>query len=64
MNGLGERAGNAPLEEIVAALAYLYGCETGIDRRQLPAISALVATASRRPVPAGKSIVGDARVHP
>ena len=60
VNGLGERAGNAPLEEIVAALAYLYGCETGVDRRQLPAISALVAAASRRPVPAGKSIVGDA----
>ncbi|MFO1154085.1 MAG: homocitrate synthase [Rhodospirillales bacterium] len=60
VNGLGERAGNAPLEEIVTALAYLYGCETGIDRRQLPHISTLVASASRRPVPAGKSIVGDA----
>lgn len=60
VNGLGERAGNAPLEEIVASLAYLYHCETGIDRRRLPQISNLVATASQRPVPAGKSIVGGA----
>jgi homocitrate synthase NifV len=60
VNGLGERAGNAPLEEIVAALAYLYRAETGVDRTRLAAISALVAEASRRPVPVGKSIVGAA----
>jgi homocitrate synthase NifV len=60
VNGLGERAGNAPLEEIVVALSHLYGRETGIDRRRLGGISALVAAASGRPVPAGKSIVGDA----
>lgn len=60
VNGLGERAGNAPLEEIVAALSFLYHQETGIDRQCLPAISTLVASASQRPVPAGKSIVGGA----
>ncbi len=60
VNGLGERAGNAPLEEIVAAVAFLYHRETGVDRRRLPQISALVANASQRPVPAGKSIVGGA----
>ena len=60
VNGLGERAGNAPLEEIVVALHQLYRRPTGIDARQLPRISALVAGASGRPVPAGKSIVGDA----
>lgn len=60
VNGLGERAGNAPLEEIVASLGYLYKCDTGIDRRRLPQISTLVANASERPVPAGKSIVGGA----
>ena len=60
VNGLGERAGNAPLEEIVVALAQLYGIETGIDPRALPAVSALVAGASGRPVSAGKSVVGAA----
>ncbi|MGZ9034610.1 MAG: homocitrate synthase [Rhodospirillales bacterium] len=59
VNGLGERAGNAPLEEVALALRHLYGRETGISPRLLPEISALVANASGRPVPAGKSIVGD-----
>jgi homocitrate synthase NifV len=59
VNGLGERAGNAPLEEAVMGLRHLYGIETGIDSRRLPALSALVASASGRPVAAGKSIVGD-----
>jgi homocitrate synthase NifV len=59
VNGLGERAGNAPLEEAVMALRHLYGRETGIDARRFPEISALVARASGRPVPAGKSIVGE-----
>lgn len=60
VNGLGERAGNAPLEETVVALHQLYGLEAGIDRRQLHRISDLVATASGRPVPPNKSIVGAA----
>jgi homocitrate synthase NifV len=60
VNGLGERAGNAPLEEIVAALHHLYHKESGVDRTRLPAISELVATASGRPVAPGKSIVGEA----
>lgn len=60
VNGLGERAGNAPLEEAVVALSHLHNLETGIDRRQLGRISELVAGASGRPVPPNKSIVGDA----
>ena len=59
VNGLGERAGNAPLEEAVMGLRHLYGIDTGIDSRRLPALSALVAGASGRPVAAGKRIVGD-----
>ncbi|HUW49387.1 MAG TPA: homocitrate synthase [Sulfuricella sp.] len=59
VNGLGERAGNAPLEEAVMALRHLHGVESGIDSRRFPDISRLVATASGRPVPANKSIVGD-----
>ena len=59
VNGLGERAGNAPLEEAVMALRHLHGIESGIDSRRFPEISRLVALASGRPVPANKSIVGE-----
>lgn len=60
VNGLGERAGNAPLEEVVMALHHLHSRDTGIDSRALPVVSALVAQASGRPVPVNKSIVGEA----
>jgi len=59
VNGLGERAGNAPLEEVTVALDHLYGLKTGIDKRSLRHVSRLVADASGRPVPVDKSIVGD-----
>jgi homocitrate synthase NifV len=59
VNGLGERAGNAPLEEVVMALRHLYNIETGVDALRFPQISRLVAQASGRPVAAGKSIVGE-----
>jgi homocitrate synthase NifV len=58
VNGLGERAGNAPLEEVVMALRHIYHLDTGVDARQIPAISALVAKASGRAVAPNKSIVG------
>jgi homocitrate synthase NifV len=58
VNGLGERAGNAPLEEVAMALRHLYGRETGVAPKMLARVSQLVAAASQRPVPAGKSIVG------
>ncbi|MCL5052085.1 MAG: homocitrate synthase [Gammaproteobacteria bacterium] len=54
VNGLGERAGNAALEEVVMCLHHLHGIETGIDVRQFKAISQLVALASARPVAAGR----------
>ena len=60
VNGLGERAGNAPLEEVVMALRHLYSIETAIDTLHFPHISALVAKASGRAVPVNKSIVGEA----
>ncbi len=60
VNGLGERAGNAALEEVVMALRHLHGIECGVDTAALPSISALVARASGRPVAANKCIVGDA----
>ena len=60
VNGLGERAGNAPLEEVVMGLRHLYGIDLPIDATRLVEISDLVAQASGRPVAANKSIVGEA----
>jgi homocitrate synthase NifV len=57
--GLGERAGNAPLEEVAVALAQLHGRETGIVLDQLSSVAALVSTAAARPIPVNKAIVGD-----
>ena len=58
VNGLGERAGNAPLEEVVLGLQKLYGIDTGIDLKGFPALSSIVASASGRAVPWQKSVVG------
>ncbi len=60
VNGLGERAGNAALEEVVMGLRHLYGIETQIDTRCFARISKLVEHASGRAVAANKSIVGEA----
>ncbi len=58
VNGLGERAGNAPLEEVVVALRISLGAETGIDARKLPVLCQTVAACSNRPIPDSKPIVG------
>lgn len=59
VNGLGERAGNAPLEEVVLGSHKLLKRATGVDLRGFPAVSRLVARAANRPVPWHKSVVGD-----
>ncbi|MBI5007936.1 MAG: homocitrate synthase [Nitrosomonadales bacterium] len=59
VNGLGERAGNAPLEEVALGLKKLYGMETGIDLSHFTDLSKLVAAASGRPVHWQKSVVGE-----
>ena len=63
VNGLGERAGNAPLEELVMALsvrhdAFGNGVQTGIQTREITATSRLVASLSGVPVSPNKAIVG------
>ena len=60
VNGLGERAGNAPLEEVVMGLRHLHDMETGVDMHGYGALSELVAKASGRSVAVNKSIVGSA----
>ncbi|RMF11938.1 MAG: 2-isopropylmalate synthase [Alphaproteobacteria bacterium] len=62
MNGIGERAGNCALEELVMALktrADFYGVSTGINTRRLYATSRLLASITGQPVPRNKAIVGD-----
>ncbi|MDD2876962.1 MAG: homocitrate synthase [Acidiphilium sp.] len=58
--GLGERAGNAALEEVVVALAQVEGQKSRVNFAQLTDLAALVARAAGRPIPACKSIVGSA----
>lgn len=58
VNGLGERAGNAALEEVVVGLKQLYGFETGVDLRNFPALSHQVATASGDTIGSRKSLIG------
>ncbi|WP_432822623.1 homocitrate synthase [Trichloromonas sp.] len=59
VNGLGERAGNAALEEVVMALKHACGVDPGIDTRRFVEISRYVGRASCRPVPEWKAVVGE-----
>jgi homocitrate synthase NifV len=59
VNGLGERAGNAALEEVVMALKHACGIDPGIDTRRFVDISKFVGKASCRPVPEWKAVVGE-----
>jgi homocitrate synthase NifV len=56
--GLGERAGNAALEEVVAGLDRLSQSKSRVDLLQMPRLAEIVSAAARRPIPAGKAIVG------
>ncbi len=58
VNGLGERAGNAALEEIAVGLKQLYGIETGIDLQDFSRLSEQVAQASGDTIGSRKSLIG------
>jgi 2-isopropylmalate synthase len=61
INGLGERAGNASLEETVMALAVRaehFGVETGVDTTQITVTSRLVSELTGYAVQPNKAIVG------
>ena len=58
INGLGERAGNAPLEEVVMALKYIEKIDTGFKLLMLREICEYVAKISGREIWASKPIVG------
>ena len=59
VNGLGERAGNAALEEVVMALKHACGIDTGIATHRFLELSRFVGKASQRPVPEWKAVVGE-----
>lgn len=58
VNGLGERAGNCPLEEFVVALEALYGVRLDIRSEGLFALSTLVQRITNVPIPPMKPVVG------
>jgi isopropylmalate/homocitrate/citramalate synthase len=58
VNGLGERAGNASLEELVVILESLYGVKTGVRTDRLYDLSKLVEEVSGVPIAANKALVG------
>jgi methanogen homocitrate synthase len=57
-NGLGERTGNAPLEELMLALHVLYGYETGYQLNKLPELGELVSTCANIPIQRNKPVLG------
>ena len=59
VNGLGERAGNASLEEVVMALHMIYKYKTGINTKLLYTTSKMVSALTGIPVQANKAIVGE-----
>jgi len=56
--GIGERTGNAPLEEIVMAAKHLLKIDTGIETQRFREIAEYVARAAGRTIPDWKPIVG------
>ena len=60
VNGLGERAGNAALEEVVMAIEVARGMTSHIVLKELIALSQLVADSAERPLHRQKPVVGEA----
>ena len=59
VNGLGERAGNAALEEVVMALTHLQAFKTNIEPKKLYGVSRLVERLTGMPVSPTKAVVGE-----
>lgn len=59
INGLGERAGNAALEEVVMGLQAFYNIQTNINTRKMAFVSRLVSQLTGISVPPNKAIVGE-----
>ncbi len=59
VNGIGERAGGAPMEPLALALESMYGQKSGLDMKQFKSLSEFVSQCSRIPTPPTKPITGD-----
>lgn len=59
VNGLGERAGNAALEEAVLSLMAFFDIETSVDTRRIGPTSKLVSRITGYPIPPNKAIIGN-----
>ena len=59
VNGLGERAGNAPLASVVAVLHDQLGVRTGIREERINTVSRMVESYSGVRIPANKPVVGE-----
>ncbi|MEI6796142.1 MAG: 2-isopropylmalate synthase [Methanomassiliicoccales archaeon] len=59
VNGLGERAGNASLDEIVMSLLAFYGIETNVDTRKIGPSARSISRLTGFPIPDNKALVGN-----
>ena len=59
VNGIGERTGNASIEELVVTLKAVYGIDIGIDTTQLYNLSDFVGRITGIKMPINKPIVGE-----
>jgi isopropylmalate/homocitrate/citramalate synthase len=59
VGGLGERSGNASLEQVAVALRFLYGADVGVATDGLCALAHFVAGVLRAPLAADKPVVGE-----
>jgi homocitrate synthase NifV len=60
VNGIGERAGNTPLEQVAVAIATVENRCSGIDARKLTELCRFVSRAVDRPIAADRPITGEA----
>ncbi|OED30496.1 homocitrate synthase family protein [Methanosphaera sp. WGK6] len=59
VNGIGERAGNASLEELIMALKLLYNKDLGLNTTVINELSQMVSKYSEIPIPDSKAVVGN-----
>jgi isopropylmalate/homocitrate/citramalate synthase len=59
VTGLGERAGNVPMEDVVLSLRCLYGVDLGIHTEKMCEVSRFVLDLAKVKIPGNRPIVGD-----
>ena len=59
VTGIGERAGNVPMEDLVMALRTMYNVDTGINFEKLYSISQEVRRLANHSIPPNRQVVGD-----